>query len=122
LVPIGDLPSLWRNRLFRDGYPLQKRYKLKAEREECLTLDLSPENLTFFKRFAEDRSGPIIRKSKHNSQKDSETLYVGIGYNGDPYGVIIPSVDIFVFFYANSTFMTQLVLSESILDPGFSVY
>ncbi|MFT0623599.1 hypothetical protein ACMHYQ_13210 [Ectopseudomonas guguanensis] len=122
LVPIGDLPSLWRNRLFRDGYPLKKRYKLKAEQEECLTLDLSPENLTFFKRFDEDSSGPIIRKSKHNSQEDSETLYVGIGYNGDPYGVIIPSVDIFVFFYANSTFMTQLVLSESILDPGFSVY
>lgn len=122
LVPIGDLPSLWRNRLFRDGYPLRKRYKLEAEQEECLTLDLSAENLNFFKRFDEDSSGPIIRKSKYSSLEDSETLYVGIGHNGDPYGVIIPSVDIFLFFYASSTFMTQLVLSEKILDPEFSIY
>ncbi|HCL3408768.1 TPA: hypothetical protein N2A47_006278, partial [Pseudomonas aeruginosa] len=56
------------------------------------------------------------------TEEDSELLFVGIGHNGDPYGIIISCTDIFSFFYANSTFLTQLILSESILDPESTVY
>lgn len=122
LVPIGDLPALRRNRLIRDGYLLRQYHPLVEARKESLTLDLSQENLTLFTRFHEDKSGPIIQKTKSCSEEDGETLYVGIGHNGDPYGVIIPSVDIFLFFYASSTFMTQLILSENILNPEHTIY
>ncbi|MBG5470076.1 hypothetical protein I5E51_33575, partial [Pseudomonas aeruginosa] len=121
-VPIGDLPLLRRNRLVRDGYLLHEQYKLGEEADLRLTLDLSPENLNFFRRFATDKSGPILNSTKHSSEDDKESLFVGIGYNSDPFGIIIPCVDIFSFFYANSTFLTQLVLSESILKPETAVY
>lgn len=122
LVPIGDLPLLRRNRLVRDGYLLYEQYELGEESDVRLTLDLSPENLNFFNRFDTDNSVPIFKSTKHSSEDDSDSLFVGIGYNNDPYGIIIPCVDIFSFFYANSTFLTQLVLSESILNPELTVY
>lgn len=121
-VPIGDLPSLRRNGLIRDGFLLRTDHQLVEARKERLTLDLSRANLTFFNRFDEENSEPIIPRTKSSVEEDSETLYVGIGHNGDRYGVIIPSVDIFLFFYANSTFLTQLVLSEHILNPEHTIY
>lgn len=121
-VPIGDLPSLRRNGLIRDGFLLRTDHQLVEARKERLTLDLSRSNLTFFNRFDEENSEPIIPRTRSSIEEDNETLYVGIGHNGDRYGIIIPSVDIFLFFYANSTFMTQLVLSEHILNPERSIY
>lgn len=121
-LPIGDIPLLRRNRLIRDGNLLYEQYELGQESDVRLTLDLSPENLTFFNRFDTENSDPIIKSTKHSSLDDSDLLFVGIGYNGDPYGIIIPCVDIFSFFYANSTYLTKLVLSESILNPKLSVY
>ncbi|MER1051134.1 hypothetical protein AAA611_26685 [Pseudomonas aeruginosa] len=122
LVPIGDLPLLRRNRLVRDGYLLHEQYELGEESDVRRTLDLSLENLKFFKRFDKHNSVAIFKSTKHSTEDDRELLFVGIGYNNDPYGIIIPCVDIFSFFYANSTFLTQLVLSESILSPDLTVY
>lgn len=121
-VPIGDFPLLRRNRLVRDGDLLNEQYELDELSKVSLTLDLSPENLAFFNRFGTENLEPILKSTKHSSQEDSASLFVGIGHNGDPYGIIISCVDIFSFFYANSTFLTQLVLSEAILNPEFSVY
>ena len=40
-VPIGDLPSLRRNGLIRDGFLLRTDYQLVEARKKRLTLDLS---------------------------------------------------------------------------------
>jgi|GEM_PF-2460350 hypothetical protein len=121
-VPIGDLPLLRRNRLIQDGYLLYEQYELEKESDVNLTLDLSPENLKFFKRFDTENSKPIFKNTKYSTVEDSDLRFVGVGYNSDPYGIIISCVDIFSFFYANSTFLTQLILSESILNPETAVY
>lgn len=121
-VPIGDLPLLRRNRLIQDGYLRDEQYELEKESELHLTLDLSPENLNFFKRFDKENSKLILKRTRYSTEEDRELLFVGIGYSGDPYGIIISCTDIFSFFYANSTFLTQLILSESILDPESTVY
>lgn len=121
-VPIGDLPLLRRNRLIRDGYLLHEQYELDKEIEKDLILDLSPENLKLFNRFGKENSESIIKTSKHSSPEDSESLYLGIAHEGDTYAVIIPCIDILMFFYANSTFLTQLVLSEAILNPELNIY
>ena len=121
-VPIGDFPLLRRNRLVRDGDLLYKQYELDEVSDVHVTLDLSPENLKLFNRFDTIDSEPILKSTKHSSKEDSNLVFVGIGHDGDPYGIVISCVDIFSFFYANSTFLTQLVLSEAILNPELSVY
>lgn len=121
-VPIGDLPLLRRNRLIQDGYLRDEQYELEKESELHLTIDLSPENLKFFKRFEKENSDLILKRTRYSTEEDRELLFIGIGHNGDPYGIIISCTDIFSFFYANSTFLTQLILSESILDPESTVY
>lgn len=121
-VPIGDFPLLRRNRLLRDGDLLYEQYELDEVSDVSVTLDLSPENLKFFHRFDTVNSEPIFKSTKHSSKEDSNSLFVGIGHGGDPYGIVTSCVDIFSFFYANSTFLAQLVLSEAILKPEMSVY
>lgn len=121
-VPIGDFPLLRRNRLVRDGELLYEQYELDEVSDVHVTLDLSPENLKIFNRFDTVNSEPIFKNTRYSSKEDSNSLFVGIGYGGDPYGIVISCVDIFSFFYANSTFLTQLVLSEAILSPELSVY
>lgn len=121
-VPIGDIPLLRRNRLIQDGYLRYEQYELEKESELFLTLDLSPGNLTFFKRFDTDNSKLIFKSTRYSTEEDSDLLFVGVGHNGDPYGIIISCVDIFSFFYANSTFLTQFILSESILNPEATIY
>ncbi|MGI0558298.1 hypothetical protein ACRCOZ_17960 [Pseudomonas aeruginosa] len=121
-VPIGDIPLMLRNRLIRDGQLLPEQYELDEESEVGITLDLSPENLRLFKRFDTENSETIFKSTKFSSAEDEDLLFVGIGHNGDPYGIIVSCTDIFSFFYANSTFLTQLVLSESILSPESIIY
>lgn len=121
-VPIGDIPLMRRNRLIREGQLLLEQYELDEESEVAITLDLSPENLRLFKRFDRDNSEPIFKSTKFSSPDDKDLLFVGIGHNSDPYGIIISCIDIFSFFYANSTFLTQFVLSESILNPESIIY
>lgn len=122
LLPIGDLPRLHLNAVLTDGWhDPNERTEFTFERQAEMVIDCSRSNITVIDRNARDASGQLIipdhsrRAELSNSARDG--YFVCFGANGNPYAIIIPSVEIFRFFYATSSVLTKALLSDKFQDP-----
>ncbi|MHA5986301.1 hypothetical protein ACVSMR_05685 [Pseudomonas aeruginosa] len=122
LVPIGELPRLCLNSLIVDGILSNQRKQLAKQEVVTKTLNLDRNNIKVFKRFFEEQQTPIIPITQHSTPEDDEILYIAVGDGEDQYAVIIPSVEVFRFFYATSDTLTKTILSDWILDPTLHIF
>lgn len=125
-LPIGEIPRLYLNAVLRDGrlqWPPQKKFNFESTATR--TLDLSRGNLKVFDRHEKEENGCLIvplRDKWKQQPPDANALFVAIGDDGDPYSVIIPSVEIFRFFYATSNVLAEDILTGAFLDPGRRIW
>jgi len=120
-VPLGELPLLYLNAVLKDGRVLSSNSSpWSFGRPSSLQLDFSRPNLIVISRFKKDRSGGLIIPDKHGRLRDDwdgESLFVGVGANGDRFAYVIPCAEILRFFYATSSVIIGALFSGDFLEP-----
>lgn len=120
-IPLGEIPRLYLNAVLKDGRVLSSaRSPWDFEHPASLHLDFSRPNLIVISRFKKDRSGNLIIPDKHGRLRDDwdgESLFVGIGANGDRFAYIIPCAEILRFFYTTSSVFIGALFSGGFLEP-----
>jgi len=127
-IPIGELPRFYPNVLIHDGRLASgsKRH-FSFERPISRAINCDRSNLTFFYRGDTDDSGePII--PVRNGWEDAgakewrKNLFVAFGSDTDRYSVLAPTVEVFRFFYATSDVLSNVFLSDRILNPHMHIW
>lgn len=120
-IPLGEIPRLYHNAVLKDGRVLSNASSPWGfEHPASLRLDFSRYNLIVISRFKKDRSGNLIIPDKHGRLRDDwdgESLFVGVGANGDRFAYIIPCAEILRFFYATSSVLIGALFSGDFLEP-----
>ncbi|MFO7038594.1 hypothetical protein P3C61_07610 [Pseudomonas aeruginosa] len=124
-VPIGELPLLYHEAVVIDGYiAADSEHDAKLRRSDEV-LDFSPGKFRIFKRSAQENGEFIVppgRLTEPPVDNEYNGYFLGIEKNGDPYSIIIPSVEILRFFYATSDRITKLLFNGGILDPHSNIF
>lgn len=124
-VPLGELPLLYHEAVVIDGYIVESSEYGANLRKGDEILDFSPKKFRIFKRLAQENGDFIIPPGKFTKPPADDAFnsyFLGIEKNGDPYGVIIPAVEILKFFYATSDAFTKTLFNGRILDPHANIF
>lgn len=127
-LPVGEIARLPLHTILRDGRTLfQKHPALPSEYKESRNLNFSRSNITVFDRFGFDGKGNRIipvpaRWANQLQDPEMHGLFIGIGSSSDPYSIIIPTIEIFRFFYATSDVMAKALLRDDFLDPERNIW
>lgn len=126
-LPVGEIARLPLQTVLRNGRTIQKRLAPAFECRETRSLDFNRSNITVFDRFGFDDQGkqiiPIPSRWVNQLQNpEMHGLFIGVGSLIDPYSVIIPTTEVFRFFYATSDVMAKALLRDDFLDPERNIW
>jgi len=119
-IPIGEIPRLHLNAVIHNGKVLRRTPPLPINtRTETLYLDFSRQNVHVFGRHDRGEDRLIIPDTTGRLRHDPEgvSLYVAIGFNGDPYAYVVPCTEILRYFYATSSTIVAALFASDFLDP-----
>lgn len=105
-VGIGYLPYLALGTLWQEGHPDSRELMIS---EKSFQIDVDKQD--FISADTRVNGGWVISPSKYpfgdNWPALKDTMLVAIEYGGDPYGLLIPALELFRFYYATSTDLTK---------------
>lgn len=119
-IDIGELAKLHIGTITKNGTPIDNSAgKFHYEKIQSAKLDFTESNLIVFDRYHQVDGKYIIPEGKQQveSEGDNNNLFVGIEANGNPYHFVIPCTEVFRFFYATSSTMAKVSLSDKFLSP-----
>lgn len=131
--PVGDIMDVPIGTMFYQGEPVKRNVDdALSVRKGFHALDFSEGNVRIIDRWArvgsvEDPSSPgklLLPRAPGSLPNDPNyngTLLC-VGENGDPFAYVIPSYEIFRFFYAVSSRMAQVFLDSRFLEWGRYVW
>lgn len=105
-VGIGYLPYLALGTLWQEGHPDARELMIS---EKSFQIDVDKQH--FISADTRVNGDWVIAPSRYpfgdNWQALKDTMLVAIEYGGSPYGLLIPAIELFRFYYATSTDLTK---------------
>ena len=123
-IPIGDIIDIPIGTFFFEGLPqaLNKdNESILAVRNSIIALNFQDDNIKLIDRWHCDTPGTLLLPRAPGSlpeDPDYNGTLLCIGASGDPYAYMIPSYEVFRFFYAVSSRMAQVFLDSRFLEWG----
>jgi hypothetical protein len=121
-IPLGDIIDIPIGTLFYKGTPLPNLPKQEdafAVTRGHLSFDLSKKNLRFVSRWDCITPGKLLIPCTLGALPEDpyyDGTFLCIGANDNPYAYLIPSYEVFRFFYAVSSRMAQVFLDSRFLE------
>lgn len=121
MVPIGvgQLPLLRMGSLWRDG----KLEILRSGVEQVFDLDIPPGVTNYY--IATDKiglAGLVPFRAHRLMSYGKNTKCIVLPHDGDPAGIIIPTVELIRFYYANSTRLSKAIFDGEFVYSPSSIY
>jgi hypothetical protein len=127
-MPIGDIIDIPLCTLFYKGVPVPHTQKLDeafSVTKGHLTFNLVRDNLRFVDRWFCPTPGKLLIPPSARSRPDDpyyNGTFLCIGAGSNPYEYLVPSYEVFRFFYAVSSRMAQVFLDSRFLEWGRYVW
>ncbi|MBI1890265.1 MAG: hypothetical protein HYS18_06460 [Burkholderiales bacterium] len=121
-MPIGDIIDIPLSTLFYEGKPIPHNDKLDEAFSVAgghLSLNLADDNLRFVDRWHCVAPGKLLIPQGPSSLPEDpyyDGTFLCIGANDNPYEYLIPSYEVFRFFYAVSSRMAEVLLDSRFLE------